>query len=192
MIDDNSSDSGTVFNRHDEAVSQSQFSQARSLGSKFRVTMRRDRLSHKGSVRSSLRGSVRSGSRRNGGAPNHNGNRVQVISDFGSEQSIDQIEQSDLQGINQEILEQEQQELINKRSNNNYDLMGLKDPKHEDYKEVHRVIQEYLNESSKTDKQSKGNRKSKTRKKELPKKIELKDMMNNSFFSENIKIYNMK
>ena len=115
-----------------------------------------------------------------------------MISDFGSEQSIDQIEQSDLQGINQEILEQEQQELINKRSNNNYDLMGLKDPEHEDYKEVHRVIQEYLNGSSKTDQQSKGNRKSKTRKKELPKKIELKDMMNNSFFSENIKIYNMK
>ena len=84
VIDDNSSDSGTVFNRNDEAASQSQFSQARSIGSKIKVGLRNDRASQKGSVRSSLRGSVRSGSRRNTAQQNKN-NRVQVISDFGSE-----------------------------------------------------------------------------------------------------------
>ena len=71
---------------------------------------------------------------------------MQVISDFGSEQSIDEIEQSDLLGINQEILEQEQRELINKRSTNNYDLMGLRDPGHEDYEPIHKIIQDYLNQ----------------------------------------------
>jgi hypothetical protein len=50
------------------------------------------------------------------------------------------VEHSDLQGINQEILEQEQQELINKRSSNNYDLMGLRDPEHADYKKIHQII----------------------------------------------------
>lgn len=142
VINDDESDGSSVFERQGDVQSlsfqsQSQYGQARSIRSRIQAARARrgDQTSFKGSMRSSLRGSVRSGSRR--GGPQ---NRVQVISDFESEASIDEMEQSDLLGINQDIQEHEKNELINKRMHNDYDLMGLANPEQEHYQKIHAVI----------------------------------------------------
>lgn len=87
------------------------------------------------SLRGSVKGSIRSGSRRFG-------NRVQVISDFQSESDQSNIDVSvnELGEINQEIQVEEQQKLVKKRMQNVYDILGIAEESHHLHSKVQAVI----------------------------------------------------
>ena len=83
----------------------------------------------------SLRGSIKSSKHRG------KGNRVQVIDDIDSDaDSIEVLSQSNVLGINEDILEIEKNELIKKRQENIYDLMGLQNESHIHFKEINELI----------------------------------------------------
>ena len=67
--------------------------------------------------------------------------RVQVVTDFDSdEESIANINQNDLAQINQHIGELEELELIKKRQDNVYDLLGLQRGEHELSSQIDEII----------------------------------------------------
>ena len=79
------------------------------------------------------------------------GGRVQVISDFGSEEthSIDDlVDQQEIDSINKNIKEYQDEELHKKRESHEYDQLGLANPEHH----WHKLIQQVISQEEKTSK----------------------------------------
>ena len=116
MFSDDMSDGSYVVRVDDDQRSQRSRRRHR-FGTSLRGSMR-------GSVMSSSKGSIRNSKR--SGAFNNNKERVQVISDFDSDdESIGNYSANGVNNINKEIDRMEEEALMIKRQTNVYDICGI-------------------------------------------------------------------